>query len=174
MSSKRDVELGKASIDTANGYVSTRRAPVQKPVQDTHIEYESDSSDSEDELPITANRHARWWYSIFHNVTAMIGAGVLGLPQAFKFLGEQSLTHFMQFISLLLLSAVSDLRAVFHAGWTGGTIVLALSFGISLWNLWQLCSMHEIKGKRMNRYHELGQYAFGTSLQTTSFVQSQE
>ena len=87
MSSKSDVELGKASIDTANGYVS-RRAPVQKPVQDTHVEYEYDSSDSEDELPITANRHARWWYSIFHNVTVMIGAGVLGLPQAFKYLGK--------------------------------------------------------------------------------------
>ena len=49
-------------------------------------------------------------------------------------------------------------------GWTGGTIVLAMSFGISLWNLWQLCSMHEINGKRMNRYHELGQYAFGKGL----------
>ena len=47
------------------------------------------------------------------------------------------------------------------AGWTGGIIVLTMSFGISLKNLWQLCSMHEINGKRMNRYHELGQYAFG-------------
>lgn len=86
MSGKSDVELGKASIDTANGYVSRR---TQKPVPDaTHSESpEYESSDSEDELPITANRHARWWYSIFHNITAMIGAGVLGLPQAFKYLG---------------------------------------------------------------------------------------
>ena len=82
---KPDVELGKASIDTANGYVSRR---TQKPVSDeTHAE-EYESSDSDDELPITANRHARWWYSIFHNITAMIGAGVLGLPQAFKYLGN--------------------------------------------------------------------------------------
>ncbi len=80
------MELGKASIDTANGYVSKR---AQKPEPDeTLAEY--DSSDSDDELPITANRQARWWYSIFHNVTAMIGAGVLGLPQAFKYLGKQT------------------------------------------------------------------------------------
>lgn len=94
MSGKPDVELGKASIDTANGYVSRRaQQPVhesqtEKPVQETHTEapeYESDSDD--DSLPITANRHARWWYSIFHNITAMIGAGVLGLPHAFKYLG---------------------------------------------------------------------------------------
>ncbi len=86
MSGKPDVELGKASIDTANGYVSKR---AQKPEPDeTLAEY--DSSDSDDELPITANRQARWWYSIFHNVTAMIGAGVLGLPQAFKYLGKQT------------------------------------------------------------------------------------
>ena len=47
------------------------------------------------------------------------------------------------------------------AGWTGGTIVLVAAFWISVWTLWQLCKMHEINGKRMNRYHELGQYAFG-------------
>lgn len=57
-------------------------------------------------------------------------------------------------IIILSLSYVS-------AGWTGGTITLVLSFIISLWNLRQLCSMHEINGQRMNRYHELGQYAFG-------------
>ncbi|KAJ6999468.1 lysine histidine transporter 1-like [Populus alba x Populus x berolinensis] len=30
-------------------------------------------------LPITKSRNAKWWYSAFHNVTAMVGAGVLGL-----------------------------------------------------------------------------------------------
>ncbi|BBN70049.1 Transmembrane amino acid transporter family protein, partial [Prunus dulcis] len=29
-------------------------------------------------LPITANRNAKWWYSAFHNVTAVVGAGILG------------------------------------------------------------------------------------------------
>lgn len=53
-------------------------------------------------------------------------------------------------------------------GWTGGTIVLFAAFWISVWTLWQLCKMHEINGKRMNRYHELGQYAFG---EYTTFLQ---
>ena len=38
-------------------------------------------------LPVTASRHAKWWYSAFHNVTAMVGAGVLGLPFALSQLG---------------------------------------------------------------------------------------
>lgn len=36
----------------------------------------------EDWLPVTGSRNAKWWYSTFHNVTAMVGAGVLGLPHA--------------------------------------------------------------------------------------------
>ncbi|KAL3139320.1 hypothetical protein ABBQ38_003657 [Trebouxia sp. C0009 RCD-2024] len=88
--------------------------------------------DEEADLPITANRSAKWWYVAVHNVTAMVGAGVLGLPYAMALLG-----------------------------WTGGVIVLVLAYLISVWTLWQLCYMHEIDGRRMNRYHELGQYAFG-------------
>lgn len=38
-------------------------------------------------LPITSSRNARWWYSAFHNVTAMVGAGVLTLPYAMSELG---------------------------------------------------------------------------------------
>ena len=41
----------------------------------------------EDWLPINASRNAKWWYSAFHNVTAMVGAGVLGLPFAMSQLG---------------------------------------------------------------------------------------
>lgn len=33
------------------------------------------------------SRDAKWWYSTFHTVTAMIGAGVLGLPYAMAYLG---------------------------------------------------------------------------------------
>ncbi|CAL0328007.1 unnamed protein product [Lupinus luteus] len=36
----------------------------------------------DDWLPITASRKAKWWYSAIHNVTAMVGAGVLSLPYA--------------------------------------------------------------------------------------------
>jgi Transmembrane amino acid transporter protein len=38
-------------------------------------------------LPITSSRNAKWWYSAFHNVTAMVGAGVLTLPYAMSELG---------------------------------------------------------------------------------------
>lgn len=91
--SSSDLELGKASIDTANGYLGNRIQVAKPSPHDSVPEY--DSSDSDDELPITANRHARWWYSIFHNVTAMIGAGVLGLPYAFKYLGKSVLHNLM-------------------------------------------------------------------------------
>jgi amino acid permease len=43
--------------------------------------------DLDDWLPITKSRNAKWWYSAFHNVTAMVGAGVLGLPYAMAQLG---------------------------------------------------------------------------------------
>lgn len=38
-------------------------------------------------LPVTSSRKGKWWYSAFHNVTAMVGAGVLGLPYAMSELG---------------------------------------------------------------------------------------
>jgi hypothetical protein len=41
----------------------------------------------DDWLPITSSRKAKWWYSAFHNVTAMVGAGVLSLPYAMSELG---------------------------------------------------------------------------------------
>lgn len=40
----------------------------------------------DDWLPITGDRNAKWWYAAFHNVTAMVGAGVLGLPNAMVYL----------------------------------------------------------------------------------------
>lgn len=40
-----------------------------------------------DWLPITKSRNAKWWYSAFHNVTAVVGAGVLGFPYAMSQLG---------------------------------------------------------------------------------------
>ncbi|XP_066352013.1 lysine histidine transporter 1-like [Miscanthus floridulus] len=87
-------------------------------------------------LPINARRNAKWWYSAFHNVTAMVGAGVLGLPYA-----------------------MSEL------GWEVGIAVLLLSWIITLYTMWQMVEMHEmVPGKRFDRYHELGQHAFGEKL----------
>ncbi|KAI6671373.1 hypothetical protein NL676_006258 [Syzygium grande] len=87
-------------------------------------------------LPITSSRNAKWWYSAFHNVTAMVGAGVLSLPYAMSALG-----------------------------WGPGVVILVLSWIITLYTLWQMVEMHEmVPGKRFDRYHELGQYAFGEKL----------
>ncbi|CAN6353289.1 unnamed protein product [Urochloa humidicola] len=90
----------------------------------------------DDWLPITSSRNAKWYYSAFHNVTAMVGAGVLGLPFAMS-----------------------------QLGWGLGTVVIVMSFVITLYTLWQMVEMHEmVPGKRFDRYHELGQHAFGKRL----------
>jgi amino acid permease len=90
----------------------------------------------DDWLPITSSRNAKWWYSAFHNVTAMVGAGVLGLPYAMA-----------------------------ELGWGPGVAVLVISWVVTLYTLWQMVEMHEmVPGKRFDRYHELGQHAFGEKL----------
>ncbi|CAO2035156.1 unnamed protein product [Urochloa humidicola] len=90
----------------------------------------------DDWLPITSSWNAMWWYSAFHNVTAMVGAGVLSLPYA-----------------------MSEL------GWGPDVVAMLLSWIITLYTLWQMVEMHEcVPGKRFNRYHELGQHAFGDKL----------
>jgi hypothetical protein len=46
-----------------------------------------------------------------------------------------------------------------------GVAILVLSWVITLYTLWQMVEMHEIvPGKRFDRYHELGQHAFGEKL----------
>ena len=43
--------------------------------------------------------------------------------------------------------------------------VIILSWIIKLYTLWQMVEMHEkVVGKRFDRYHELGQHAFGEKL----------
>jgi amino acid permease len=85
---------------------------------------------------VTASREGKWWYSTVHNVTAIVSAGVLGLP-----------------------SAMADLT------WGPGVVVLTLSWVITFFTLWQMVQMHEmVPGKRFDRYHELGQQAFGKKL----------
>ncbi|KAG5557087.1 hypothetical protein RHGRI_007371 [Rhododendron griersonianum] len=87
-------------------------------------------------LPVTSSRKANWWYSAFHNVTAMVGAGVLGLPYAMS-----------------------------QLGWGPGVTIILLSWIITLYTLWQMVEMHEmVPGKRLDRYHELGQHVFGEKL----------
>lgn len=46
-----------------------------------------------------------------------------------------------------------------------GIVVLILSWIITLYTMWQMVEMHEmVPGKRFDRYHELGQHAFGEKL----------
>ncbi|KAG5236949.1 lysine histidine transporter [Salix suchowensis] len=81
-------------------------------------------------------RRAKWWYSTFHAVTAMIGAGVLSLPYAMAYLG-----------------------------WGPGIMVLALSWCMTLNTMWQMIQLHEcVPGTRFDRYIDLGRHAFGPKL----------
>ncbi|KAA8548199.1 hypothetical protein F0562_004540 [Nyssa sinensis] len=105
-------------------------------LQSQDDEWSAKEKDIDNWLPITSSRNAKWWYSAFHNVTAMVGAGVLSLPYA-----------------------MSEL------GWGPGVTVLVISWVITLYTLWQMVEMHEmVPGKRFDRYHELGQHAFGEKL----------
>ncbi|KAL7110530.1 hypothetical protein ACP275_05G031800 [Erythranthe tilingii] len=82
------------------------------------------------------HREAKWWYSTFHTVTAMVGAGVLSLPYAMAYLG-----------------------------WIPGTIVMALSWCITLNTMRQMIQLHEcVPGVRFDRYYDLGRHAFGPKL----------
>lgn len=112
---------------------------TQAPSPDNHANnISSDEKKVADDWqpPITSSRNAKWWYSTFHNVTAMVGAGVLGLPYAMA-----------------------------ELGWGPGIAILILSWIITLYTLWQMVEMHEmVPGKRFDRYHELGQQAFGEKL----------
>ncbi|XP_051120585.1 lysine histidine transporter 1-like isoform X2 [Andrographis paniculata] len=66
----------------------------------------------------------------------MVGAGVLNLPYA-----------------------MSEL------GWGPGVTIMLVSWVITVYTLWQMVEMHEmVPGKRFDRYHELGQHAFGEKL----------
>lgn len=47
----------------------------------------NNTKNADDWLPITSSRNAKWYYSTFHNVTAMVGAGVLTLPYAMSQMG---------------------------------------------------------------------------------------
>jgi hypothetical protein len=55
-------------------------------LQELIDEVQRERRDVENWLPVTSSHNARWWYSAFHNVTAMVGAGVLSLPSAMAYL----------------------------------------------------------------------------------------
>ncbi|KAL9256952.1 Lysine histidine transporter 1-like protein [Drosera capensis] len=68
--------------------MGTQAAPVYPSTTPPDIDEKAKRQKEIDEwLPITSARNAKWWYSAFHNVTAMVGAGVLSLPNAMAGLG---------------------------------------------------------------------------------------
>jgi amino acid permease len=76
--------------------------------------------------------HAQWYHAAFHSVCAVVGAGVLGLPYAFRYLG-----------------------------WIGGLFSLTVLFCVSLYTSYILSELHEDGNVRLNTYREIGQYVWG-------------
>lgn len=85
-----------------------RRLPVTWPFQQAHY---TQSQRCRNTCVGTAERTGKWHMAAVHNVTAIVGAGVLGLPYAMAYLT-----------------------------WSGGVIVLLLSWTTSLYTLWQVHS----------------------------------
>ncbi|ESQ28526.1 hypothetical protein EUTSA_v10019811mg [Eutrema salsugineum] len=55
--------------------------------------------------------------------------------------------------------------AMSNLGWGPGVTIMIMSWVITFYTLWQMVEMHEmVPGKRFDRYHELGQHAFGDKL----------
>ncbi|PRW51175.1 Lysine histidine transporter 1 [Chlorella sorokiniana] len=76
---------------------------------------------------------ASWHHAAFHTVTAVVGAGVLGLPHAFSFLG-----------------------------WPAGLLLLSLLCAASLYTSYLLAALHELpNGTRLNTYKEMGEALLG-------------
>lgn len=62
----------------------------------------------------------------------MVGAGVLGLPYAFSYLG-----------------------------WAGGLLSLTILCGVSLYTSYLLSELHEDGNIRLNTYREIGEHVWG-------------
>lgn len=75
---------------------------------------------------------AKWYHAAFHSVCAVVGAGVLGIPYAFSYLG-----------------------------WAGGLTSLTLLFLISFYTSYLLSELHEDGNVRLNTYREIGQHVWG-------------
>ena len=59
-------------------------------------------------------------------------------------------------------------RLQVYLTWSAGIPLMLIAWVATIYGLWQLIELHEIKGRRFNRYHELGQYALGEHVQLIS------
>ncbi|CAM6124912.1 unnamed protein product [Calypogeia fissa] len=128
---RKTTEMTEMGPSEENEPSSEMRSSEQKPPR-----MKEEFSDDDEGVPLKRSQNGKWWYATYHNVTAIVGSGVLGLPTAMVYLG-----------------------------WAGGTVALVLSWGITLYTLWQMVEMYELEGQpRSSTYHELGQKAFGDRL----------
>ncbi|KAG7667163.1 hypothetical protein KSW81_000904 [Nannochloris sp. 'desiccata'] len=83
---------------------------------------------------IPHERKAKWYHAAFHSVCAVVGAGVLGLPHSFSYLG-----------------------------WGPGLFLLASLCAISIYTSHLLAHLHEDPDgdKRYNTYREIGEAVWG-------------
>lgn len=75
---------------------------------------------------------ATWMHASFHTVCAVVGAGVLGLPHAFSYLG-----------------------------WAGGIFTLTLFTVSSIYTSYILAALHDNGNRRLNTYREIGEAVLG-------------
>lgn len=101
---EREREREKMVGTTDNPTFSTEKTAEEKAIDDW--------------LPITSSRTAKWWYSTFHNVTAMVGAGVLSLPYAMSNMGWYIYVYFLFLINYYLMirkPAITLITAFFES-----------------------------------------------------------
>jgi hypothetical protein len=79
------INLNEMSGGNANG--NANQQDVEREGAAAAAANNNNQQNLENWLPVSASRKAKWWYSTFHNVTAMVGAGVLSLPYALSQLG---------------------------------------------------------------------------------------
>jgi amino acid permease len=77
-----------------------------------------------------------------HIITTIIGAGVLGLPHSMAWLG-----------------------------WVGGVLALVAFYVITLWCMWMLADVYEVKGRRHTRYMDAVHSILGEKKQVEGFCQ---
>lgn len=104
----------------------------QDELQPIHVGIPSSFEIDQPSLIEASGPQAHWYHAAFHSVCAVVGAGVLGLPYAFSYLG-----------------------------WMGGLCSLTVLFCVSLYTSYLLSELHEDGNIRLNTYREIGQHVWG-------------
>ncbi|KAK9839961.1 hypothetical protein WJX74_001134 [Apatococcus lobatus] len=102
----------------------------------------SDSNKPQDDtLPVTSRQEGTWWSMASNVYLATMGVAILNLPYAMA-----SIT------------------------WVGGVVSGVIAYMVSFYTMYLMLELHEHKGRRFNRYRELGELAFGPKGRTIAAV----